>query len=298
MLQFLGGAMSQKLPSWRWLCLLLPVLSACSFNQLTVRASQPLIEGGMQALYREPDVQLARDSFAPNIELLEGMLVNDPGNVKLQEYAAQAYYGYAFGFVEDSDPARAANFYRRGMQHGLRALYLDGLDAASLDAPPDVFNKAIQKLDIKAVPALFWTASNWAKWIDLNRDKIEIISQLPRPVAMIQRVLDLDEAYFNAGPDVFMGVYYGSRPPMLGGDFAQSEHYFDKARTLTGHKILMIDVMQARYLEVQRNDRERYHALLTHVLNAPNDLNPDQALANALAKQKAATLLKQEDQWF
>lgn len=273
-------------------------LTACSFNQLTVRAAQPLIDGGIQALYRETDLDLAKSAFAPNIELIEGMLVNDSGNRHLHEYAAQAYYGYAFGFVEDENPSRASSFYLRGMQHGLSALQLAGMSPADQQGPLEQFTRALQQLDSQSVPALFWTASSWAKWIDLNRDQVDAISQLPKPVAMMERVLDLDESYFFAGPHVFMGVYYGSRSPLLGGNFDLSLQHFDKARELTRHKILIIDVIQAQYLEVQRNDRERYHKLLSAVIEAPGDLNPDQALSNAIAKQKAKRLLEQEDQWF
>jgi hypothetical protein len=277
---------------------MLPLLTACSFNQMTVRASQPMIEGGIQALFRETDLDLAKGAFAPNIELLEGMLVNDPGNQRLHEYAAQAYYGYAFGFVEDENPQRAANFYKRGMQHGLSALQIAGFDSAAQQEKLEQFGQAVQRMDIKAVPALFWAASNWAKWIDMNRDQVDAIGQLPKPVAMMERVLDLDETYFFAGPHVFMGVYYGARSPLLGGNFELAEQHFDKAQAITQHKMLLLDVVQAQYFEVQRNDREHFHKLLTGVLDAPDDLNPEQALSNAIAKQKAKRLLEQEDQWF
>ncbi|MGO9446133.1 MAG: TRAP transporter TatT component family protein [Thiobacillaceae bacterium] len=276
----------------------LAMLAACSFSQLTVRMSQPLIDGGTQALYRESDLDLAQAAFPPNIELIEGMLVNDPGNQRLQEYAAQAYYGYAFGFVEDENPQRAGQLYRRGMEHGLRALQIAGFDPATQQANQDTFDKSVKQLDADAVAALFWTSSNLAKWIDLNRDQLDAIDQLPKAVSMMQRVLDLDERFFLAGPHIFMGVYYGGRPPLLGGDFRLAEQHFDRARTLTQHKILIIDVIQAQYFEVQRNDRDRFHKLLTGVLEAPDNLDPDQALSNAIAKRKAKRLLEQENQWF
>jgi len=63
--------------------------------ELTVKASMPMIEGGMIALNREPDLQLAEAAMPPNIELMEGMIINAPDNEDLRNYAAQAYYGYA-----------------------------------------------------------------------------------------------------------------------------------------------------------------------------------------------------------
>jgi len=94
-------------------------LGACSMAELTVKASMPMITGGITALNRETDLQLAEDSMPANIELMEGMLINAPNNEELRNYAAQAYYGYAYGFIEDKNPQRAANFYKRGLNHAL-----------------------------------------------------------------------------------------------------------------------------------------------------------------------------------
>ena len=74
------------------LCLLL-LTSACSMDKMLVRASLPMIEGGITALNQETDLELAEASIPTNLELLEGMIIIDPDNVDLHNYAAQAYYG-------------------------------------------------------------------------------------------------------------------------------------------------------------------------------------------------------------
>lgn len=273
-------------------------LHGCSINQITVRAAMPMVEGGITALYREADLQLAEAAFAPNIELMEGMLVNDPDNQDLRQYAAQAYYGYGFGFVEDQDKPRAARMYRRGMAHGIHALRLAGMSEIQLNGTLDDFSAGVKEMDVKQVPLLFWTASNWAKWIDMNRHDVAALGELPRAVALMERVLELDQDYFLASPHLFMGVYYGGRSPMLGGDFMLSQQHFDKARASNQNKMLIVDVMQAQYLERQRYDQAAFHSLLTSVLAAPDDIFPEQMLANAIAKAKAKYLLEQEDQWF
>jgi hypothetical protein len=278
-------------------CLVL-LMNGCSINKLTVRASMPMVEGGIEALYRESDLQLAESAFGPNIELMEGMLVNDPDNAELQQYAAQAYYGYAYGFVEDEDRQRAARLYRRGMQHGLQALRLAGLKVSATETTLDEFASHVQKLDKHTVPALFWSASCWAKWIDMNRDDVVAIGELPRAVTMMDRVLALDENYFLAGPHIFMGVYHGGRSPMLGGNFELADRHFNAARAYTNNKLLIVNVLQAQFLERQRYDKDAFHKLLTTVLDAPEDLYPEQALANAMARTKAKILLEKEDQWF
>lgn len=64
--------------------LLVSQFSACSIAELTVKASMPMIDGGMQALNRETDLQLAEDAMPSNIELMEGMIINAPNNVELR----------------------------------------------------------------------------------------------------------------------------------------------------------------------------------------------------------------------
>ena len=280
------------------LSVLLGLLNACSMGQITVRASMPMIEGGIVAMNRETDLKLAKAAIPANMGMLEGMLVKDPQNRVLHEFAAQGYYGYSYGFVEDRDRRRASKLYYRGFKHGVAALAEYDLDEAQLNAQLDSLQAAVKRLDEDAVPALFWTASNWAKWVDMNRDSAESLAQLPKAVMLMQRVLELDEHYFLSGAHLFFGVYYGSRSPMMGGNFALAEKHFNRARENTANKILLADLLQAQYLERQRFDRGAFHRRLQKIIEAPDDLYPAQALINAIAKQKAVELLEREDEWF
>ncbi len=272
-------------------------LSACSMNRMMVSASLPMIEGGIEAMNQEPDLQLAEDSMPANISMLNGMIYLDPENIQLHTYAAQAYYGLSYGFNEDKDIERASGFYQRGLKHGLTALALSGLSDVKTITPDDL-EQQLQKLNKDSVAALFWTASNWAKWIDLHRDTAEALIQLPRPTAMMQRVLELDESFYYGGAHMYFGVYYGSRAPVLGGDFDKSRWHFDKAREITDNKLLVADLLQAQYLSRQMFDREDFHQRLTKIIAAPEDLYPELTLLNQIAKRKARLLLSREDQWF
>ncbi len=277
---------------------LLGLLNACSMGKITVRASLPMIEGGVVAMNRETDLKLAQAAIPANLGMLEGMLVKDPENRLLHEYAAQGYYGFAYGFIEDDDRARASKLYYRGFKHGKLALAEHDLNETQLNGRLDSLQVALQQLDEDAVPALFWTASNWAKWIDMNRDSAESLVQMPKAAMLMQRVLELDETYFLSGAHIFFGVYYGSRSPMMGGDFSLSEKHFNQARSNTKNRLLLIDLLQAQYLDRQRFAQKAFHQRLQTIINAPADLYPAQGLINTIAKQKAVELLKREDEWF
>jgi len=285
----------------RLLCipLLLLMLSACSFNQMLVRASTPMIAGGIDALNRETDLDLAEDSIPTNIEMLEGMINIDPENATLHTYAAQAYYGLAYGFNEDKRPKRAAAFYIRGLNHGIKALEIKGASHLKTTTIAD-YEQQVKNMGADDVAAMFWSASNWAKWIDLHRDSADSLAQLPRPTALMQRVLDLQEDYYYGGAHMYFGVYYGSRSPMLGGNYKKSREHFDRAREITNNKLLMPDLLQAQYLARQQLDHEDFDKRLNKILDAPDDLYPELALINQIAKRKAAHLLqtRQTSEWF
>jgi hypothetical protein len=287
-----------RLPQLAALAATALLLSACSMGQMVVRGSASILDSGITAMNRETDLQLAREAMPANLKLMEGMLVEDPDNVTLRLYAAEGFYGYSFGFIEDEDSARARQLYRRCYIHAGAALRAAGLSLDPETAAVEDLTAAVARLDDAAVPALFWTASCLGKWIDLNRDSITTVASLANAAALMQRVLELDESFYHAGPHLFFGVYYGARAPMLGGDFTRSAEHFKRAAQLNQDRLLMVDVLQARYLNHQQLDRDAFHARLLHVVEAPDDLEPELALINGIAKAHARRLLAHESELF
>ena len=285
-----------RIPAFTSLAMIV-LLSGCSTSQLIARGATPLIDNGVTAMNRETDLELARASMPANLKMIEALLLADPDNAAFRVQAAMGFYGYALGFVEADDPARAAQLYRRAREHALVALDHAGISQATLTGDMATLEQALAKLDVSAVPALFWTASTWGKWIELQLDDPARLAELPRVEALMQRVLVLDETYYYGGVHVFFGAYYGGRAPMFGGDFARSAKHFDRAAAINQNQLLLVEVYRARYLLRQMGDREAFHVTLSRVLNA--EINrPDFNLANALAKKQAAALLAQEGDLF
>ncbi|MBW8327836.1 MAG: TRAP transporter TatT component family protein [Thiobacillus sp.] len=273
-------------------------LSGCSTSQLVARSASPLIDHGVAAMNRETDLELARASIPANLKMIEALLLADPGNAAYRVQAAMGFYGYALGFVEPGDHARAIALYQRAREHALIALGHAGVTQATLTGEMANLQQALTRLDARAVPALFWTASSWGKWIELQLDDPARLAELPRVEALMQRVLALDETYYHGGAHVFFGVYYGGRAPMFGGDFIRAAWHFDRAAELNQNRLLLVDVYRARYLLRQMGEREAFHATLHRVLDAPASADPDLNLANALARKQAAALLAQEEDLF
>ena len=274
------------------------VLSACSMGQMVVRGSQTILDSGSEAMNRETDLQLAEAAIPANLKLIEGMLIEDPDNRELLLFAAEGFYGYGYGFIELDDPARAAALYRRCQDYALRALALDGIQIDPGTASEAALQTATAGAGKGSVPALFWAASCLAQEINLNRDDIASIAGLSGAAVLMQRVMELDNEYYYGGAHLFFGVYYGGRSPMFGGDFSRAEQNFQRAAEINNNRLLMVDLLQAEYLHRQQLDRSAFHEQLVSIVEAPDDLYPEMALVNAIAKQRAARLLTLEEEWF
>ena len=132
----------------------------------------------------------------------------------------------------------------------------------------------------------------------MNRDYTASLIDLPKPTAMMQRVLELDETFYYGGAHMYFGVYYGARPAMLGGDFDKSKMHFDRAREITNGKLLVVDLLQAQYLSRQMFDQTDFHQRLEKIINSREDLYPELTLLNKIAQRKAKNLLTMEQKWF
>jgi hypothetical protein len=274
------------------------VLSACSMGTMVVRGTQTILDSSIVAMNRETDLDLARAAIPANLKLLEGMLVEDPGNRPLRLYAAEGFYGYAYGFVETEDRERAKQLYRRCYEHARLALAQSGVALDPESSPENELEAAVASAGEAAVPALFWTASCLGNWVNLNRDNPAGIAELSSTAILMRRVLELDETFYYGGAHLFFGVFYGGRSPLFGGDFERSEQHFRRAHEINREQLLLVDLLYAEYLARQRLDRSAFHTRLTHILESPVNLNPDLALINSIARQRAGILIKSEDDWF
>ncbi len=277
--------------------LLVLALGGCSMGQMVARTSVDILDGGLAAMEREPDLELARGAMPAQLKLIEGLIEEDPGNATLRLYAAQGLYGYAYGFVEDASPARAAALYARCFAHAERALADAGLPAPLATTTLPDLEGALAKADKGAVPALFWSASCLAKYMDMRRDDPAAVVEAPKAIAIMKRVLELDPAYYHGGPHLFFGAYYGGFSPMFGGDPARAREHFAAVRAIAPH-MRLADLLEAQYLARQNQDRAAFHSLLERARSAPADAPTNLALLNAIAADKARALLAKEAEWF
>ncbi|MCM2303193.1 MAG: TRAP transporter TatT component family protein [Elusimicrobia bacterium] len=273
--------------------------TACgSIDRYAVRTTASMLERGRKTALEEPDYQLGRDAVASQLKLIEAMLVSDPGNLTMHRLLAEGFGGYAFLFVEDAEPQRAKGLYLRGRDHALAALGLKSVFNGLRDKSIEDFEKALKWAKKEDVPDLFWAGFGWGGYVNLSKDDSAALADLPKVTLLMKRVYELDPAFHFGGADLFFGVYYASRPAMLGGDPGKAKTHFEWAHKLTRGQYLMTHVLNARWYAVAVQDRELYTQLLTKALESPAGALPYARLTDEAAKKKAAQLMEKIDDYF
>lgn len=273
--------------------------SGCAaIDRYALRTTAAMLERGRKAALDEPDFQLGRDAVAAQLKLIETMLVSEPENRSLRRLAAEGFGGYAFLFVEDAEPNRAKGLYRRGRDHALEALALKSAFKDLQNKSIEDVEKALQWSVKDDVPDLFWAGFGWAGLINLSKDDATTLADLPKARLLMKRVGELDPAFHFGGADLFFGVYYASRPAMLGGDPNAAKAHFESAHKLTRGQYLMTHVLNARWYAVAVQDRELFRQLLTKVLESPAGVLPEARLTDEASKKKASALLEKIDDYF
>ncbi len=307
---------------WRtrmlYFLLILPLpllLTTCSLNRLAINQSIDLLKQSRPALERETDLELAEAAIAGNLKLLEGMLEIAPDNQELLLMTAQAFSAYTLAFVEpriqqaefdaeygekERQKDRATDFYSRSRGYALRALHLENRALAEVleNGKPDAIRVALKKAGEKELPGLFWLGNAWAAQIIFQIALPERSMEIPIVAEIMQRVLEMDEAYNSAGPHLFFGAYYGARPRMLGGDVQKAREHFDRAIELTGGEVLFAKLMKARYYAIPAREKETCQAILQEVIDTPADKYPVHGFVNALARRDAQILMDNIDEFF
>ena len=274
-------------------------LAGCSaVNHVAVLSTADILTLGRGATLDEPDYQLARDAMPAQLKLIETLIVSEPADRGLRRLAAEGFAGGAFLFLEDSDPVRAKGLYLRGRDHALAALALKSRFAGLANKPLDDFETALKSATADDVPDLFWAGAGWGGYVNLSKDDAAALAELPKVVALMTRAGELDPAFHFAGADMFFGVYYASRPRILGGDPTKAKAAFERVHKVTKGRYLMTHVLNARYYAVAVQDRELFRQLLTKVMESPAGQLPQARLTDEAAKMKAGRLLEKIDDYF
>jgi hypothetical protein len=147
-------------------------------------------------------------------------------------------------------------------------------------------------------PLLLFATYSWARWIGLHRDDMNAIADLAFVQAMSERVVQLNEGYFDYAPVALHGGLIGSRPAALGGDPATARTEIERAIEATQRHNVMYLVTEAQIVAVALQDRALFRHLLEEAIAFDVDSVPDQRLTNIIAQRRARRWLSRIDELF
>lgn len=258
----------------------------------------PVLEETVRTTWACEDLETVRLGVPGNLLVLRGLCASEPGNEAIRSLTVQTLYSYALGFVEDEDRVRASLLYREGMQTGVEGLRRHEWFRRADQSRPLPDSAGLAEASAGDIPLLFWTLASWAGWVSLNLTDPAAVADLPRIEAYLGRVLELDPEYFFGLPHVMAGTILTMRPRMMGGDPERGRAHFEEALRISGGRMLLFQMMCARYYCRQTLDEECFDRRLGEVLDAPPDLLPSYRLFNLVAKEKARRLMERRDEFF
>jgi len=262
-------------------------------------------EGG--AFARDDDPELVRDAVPFALKTMESLADELPDHLGLRLALARGCTQYGYAFVQqeademaDPDRAkalheRAARLYLRARSHGLQGLKVGrGISEAELRAKEQARSPALRKLEKDDVPLLYWTLASWAAAISQRKQDLELVGDVPAVAAMLDRALQLDEAWDLGALHEFAISFDPARPE--GTTPARQRAHFERARELGKGKKISALVAYAEAVLGPAQDRKGFEALLTEAIRFDADLPQarDHRLANLIAQRRARFLLAHE----
>ncbi|RJP74743.1 MAG: hypothetical protein C4522_22475 [Desulfobacteraceae bacterium] len=286
--------------------LLLPVLilllAGCTSSQRTkmvISNMKPIMEKMSISTNQNGDVETVRQSMPASLIQLDGFIEADPDNQDLLLRAAEAYSGYAFLFVEDTDKWRAAKLHKKARDYALRALMQNKAMSDPLSCSNDDFDCGLKELTKDDVRALFFSTSSWLSYLGLGwKFDMAIVNDRPKVLAMMSRMMELDETFNYGAIHAMYGTLNSAMPSHLGGDLEQAKYHYEKAFLISESRFLPWHFLFAKYYCVQAQDRQLFVSTLNMIINAPENLLPEKAFANEAVKEKAKRMMGMADVFF
>ena len=169
--------------------------------------------------------------------------------------------------------------------------------AAARDASLDDFTRSLQYFRKNDANALITTATAWVMWIIASSDSPAALGDMPRVLAMMERVRELDPDIRQGGVDLFYGIYYTVLPLGGGRDLPKARAHFERSMEIAGPDYLLARVTFAEFYARYAFDPDLFEQTLRHVLAAEPQV-PEYTLMNAVAKMRARDLLARMEDFF
>ncbi len=280
--------------------------AGCSIRKLAIRSVAGSLASTGDLFASEDDPELVRDAAPFALKAIEAMIGEVPRNEELLLGACQGFTQYAYAFVETDallvEPedfeeaerlgARALRLYLRARDYCLRGLEVrhPGI-TERLQLQPEA---AAADLRARQLPLIYWTGAAWGAAIAAGADRPDLLADLPAVSALMQRVLELDEAYGGgAAHEVFISL---ETLEPGGGSQERAREHFERALELSRGRSAGPYVSLAMNVSVANQDRPEFEMLIEQALAIDPDTYPETRLQNLLIQKRARHYLDHADE--
>ncbi len=285
------------------------ITTGCSVRSIAINKLGDALSSGGSAYASDNDPDLVKAAAPFSLKLMESLLAENPRHRGLLLAASSGFTQYAYAFVQqeadeveekDWDEAcglrsRARLLYLRARDYGLRGLEVNhqGFGKTFRETPKE----AVQSVRRDDVPLLYWTAASWAAAISLSKNDPDLVADLPFVEALIDRALELDEAFDAGAIHTFLISYEPARQG-VGDALTRSRGHFDRAMELSRGKQAGPLVASAEAVSISNQDRAEFESLLGRALAIDADAEPAWRLTNLIMQRRARLLLSRADRLF
>jgi hypothetical protein len=303
------------------LTLSLAICSAAALpgcNRIAANATARVAEAGAEGINGFWDYEIFGDAVPGALLQSEALVRSSPDNEDLLLGLAKSYVSYAYGWVQDDweraddkgdfenadrIEARVKLLYQRAAQLSLRAVH--NRDAAgklreklkARDLPALAAYLRQEFTDKEDAAALYYAGLSWGSEMANSGGSVAELADAPVARALLERSVELDPGYADAGGLGVLGTVEASFPALFGGSPDKAKNYYDRALEVCHRRNHLILLSYAKTYAVMVQDRELFLKLLNEILNAP-DQGSDIRMANKVARHRAERYIKKVDQWF
>src|SRR5688572_21442887 len=284
--------------------------AGCSVNKFAINKLGDALANPGTTWAADDDPELIQSAAPFSLKLIESLLESSPRHEGLLLAAASGFTQYSYAFVqqkadsiEDKDMAAAKALRERVRRLGIRARNygLRGLDvrhagfSEALRRDPRATVRQATRAD---VPFLYWTAAALGTAISVSKEIPELVADQPILEALIDRALELDEA-FNAGSiHTFLITYEMSRQGVAGDPATRSKQHFDRAVAITKGQAASPFVSYAEAVSLSKQDRSEFESVLRQALAVDPNAKLEWRLENLIMQQRARWLLSRVPDLF
>lgn len=295
-----------KSPGLLGLAALLAAGTSCtSLKKAAVNKAADAFASAGTTFSGDDDPEFVKSAIPFSLKMMESLLEQTPKHKGLLLASASYFtqYGYAFiqqeaDELEEKDLAaanekrdRATRMFKRSWNYGMRGLELNhpGFEKALRSNP----RAAARQLSKDDVALAYWTAA--AGGLRIRPDRPETVADQLLVEALIDRALELNEAFENGAIHGFLIKYEANRQGLKGDSTLRSRQHFKRAVELSKGADASPYVSFAEAVAVPKQDAKEFESLLQKALAIDADAHPAMRLSNLVMQRRARWLLAHKD---